>query len=227
MRMDRTRRATLRRLLAAGLVGAMGVRRQAFAMTDSLAKAPLPPSVLHRRTGLVTINGVAAEVGTPVAPGDVVLTGPDSEAVFVVGDDGFLLRADSRVTIVDHGRDQATGRLVRELQLESGRILSVFGPKQISLKTPMASVGIRGTAAYLESAPTTTYVCVCYGHAVMTPTGAPALAEEVDNHHHDTPRRIFPGRAGPVMEPLQADNHSDAELVMLESLFGRRPPFVP
>ena len=67
---------------------------------------------------------------------------------------------------------------MRELNLESGRILSVFGPKQITLNTPHANIGIRGTAAYLESEPASTYVCVCYGHALMTPKAAPAMSED-------------------------------------------------
>lgn len=222
-RIDPTRRQWLRRLLTAGVAGLVwGRGRQPRAATP----APPPASILHSRKGSVLINGVPAEVGRAVAPGDTVVTGPDSEAVFVVGDDGFLLRADSQVSIMDHGHDPATGRLMRELNLESGRILSVFGPKQISLKTPLANVGIRGTAAYLESAPASTNICVCYGHAVMTPKGAPELSEEVENHHHETPRHIFPGPHGPVMEPLGVINHTDEELIMLEALVGRVPPFV-
>lgn len=221
---DRTRRQVLRRLLATGLMGAVwgGSRRQALAMPS-----PPPASILHRRKGRVEINGMPADVGTPVSSGDIVSTGPDGEAVFVLGDDGFLLRAGSQVTITDRGFDQATGKAMRELDLTSGSVLSVFGPKQISLKTPLASIGIRGTAAYLESSPAATNVCVCYGHAVMTPNGAPALSEEVINHHHETPRHIFSGAHGPVMEPYPVINHTDDELIMLESLVGRVPPFVP
>ena len=219
---DRLRRLWLQRLLAAGLVGLPWAGgRGAFA-----GPSPLPASVLHRRKGLVLINGASAEVGAPVASGDVVVTGPDGEAVFVLGDDGFLLRADSRVTITDHPHQDAKGGMVRELNLESGRILSVFGPKEISLKTPEASVGIRGTAAYLDSHSASTYVCVCYGHAVMTPDGAPALSEEVVNHHHETPRLIHPGPHGPVMEKSLLMNHTDDELIMLEALLGRVPPFM-
>lgn len=234
---DRPRRAWLRRLLAAaGIVGmGWGGGRRSLAMSSDMTPAapapppmmPLPASMLHQCKGLVQINGVTAERGAPVAPGDVISTGPDGEAVFVVGDDGFLLRPGSQVTIADRPSDQSPGGRMRELTLTSGRILSVFGPKQISLKTPLASVSIRGTAAYLESDTAAMNVCVCYGHAVMTPNGAPGLSEEVENHHHETPRIVFPGPHGPVMEAIRVQNHTDAELVMLESLFGRLPPFVP
>ncbi|CAA7624659.1 conserved hypothetical protein [Candidatus Terasakiella magnetica] len=223
-RINWIRRLWLQRMIAAGIMGTLwrGGGRQALALP-----APPPRSILHRRKGIVEINGVPADVGTPVASGDQISTGPDSEAVFVLGDDGFLLRADSQVTITDLGQDRTTGKAMRELTLVSGRVLSVFGPKQISLKTPLASIGIRGTAAYLESSPASMNVCVCYGHAVMTPEGAPKLAEEVENHHHETPRVVFPGPNGPVMEALRIDNHSDDELIMLEALLGRVPPFLP
>ena len=187
---------------------------------------PLPPSMVHQSKGSLRINGVEAGIGAPVSPGDHVSTGAEGEAVFVVGDDGFLLRPQSRVSIVDYGRNPQTGKLIREVTLESGGILSVFGPKEITLKTPLASVGIRGTAAYLESAPAAMNMCVCYGHAVMAPVGAPGLSEEVQNRHHETPREVTSGPKGPIMQPYGVSNHTDEELIMLEALFGRIPPFV-
>ena len=212
---DHSRRRWMHRLLAAGIVGtALGGGRQV-----ALAMAPADSSV-HRRKGMVLVNGMPAETGTPVAAGDTVSTGPDGEAVFNLGDDGFLLRPDSQVTIFDHDR-------MRELTLERGGVLGVFGAKTITLTTPLASIGIRGTAAYLESHPGSTNVCVCYGHAVMTPKGASARSEEVRNRHHETPRVIRSGPHGPVMEELRRSDHSDEELIMLEALFGRLPPFVP
>lgn len=219
-RIDRARRQCMCHLLSAGVAGAVwGNGKPALAAPTT----PLPASILHKRKGLVRINGASAELGASVAPGDTVSTGPDSEAVFVVGDDGFLLRAESQVTIVDHGRGRDA---MRELNLESGRILSVFGPKQITLNTPHANIGIRGTAAYLESEPASTYVCVCYGHALMTPKAAPAMSEDVNNRHHETPRRISASPTAPAMSALGVMNHTDEELIMLEALFGRVPPFV-
>ncbi|MBI3447095.1 MAG: FecR domain-containing protein [Magnetospirillum sp.] len=178
---------------------------------------------LHRSKGGVLINEKPAEAGSVVVAGDTVTTGQDGEAVFTLGDDAFLLRSASKVTIRD---SVGTSRPQRELSLESGRVLSVFGPKQITLKTPQLNVGIRGTAAYLEAEPGATNVCVCYGHAVMAPQGVPEQSEEVHTHHHDAPRRIVAGRAGLVMQPFMVVNHADEELVMLEALLGRVPPFV-
>ncbi|WP_245651305.1 FecR family protein [Paramagnetospirillum marisnigri] len=178
--------------------------------------------VVHRAKGVVRVNGTAVGEGAKVRAGDTVATEAEAEAVFSLGDDGFLLRSQGAVSVLDRGTDTATGKPVREVNLEEGRVLSVFGPKQITLKTPFANVGIRGTAAYLECGRDSMNICVCYGRAVMIPTDAPQRAEEVVTRHHDAPRLIRPG----VMEPYMVKNHADDELVMLEALFGRVPPFL-
>lgn len=204
---------TRRRLLTGmAALAAFGRLRPAVAM-------PSGSGTLRQGQGQVLINGKPAPVGSAVAAGDTVAAGPGAQAVFTLGDDAFLLRSDGAVTVSD-------GPAGREVSLESGRVLSVFGPKQITLKTPHANVGIRGTAVYLESHFASTNVCVCYGRAVMIPTGDPAGAEEVVTRHHDAPRQIFPAGRRPVMEPYMMTNHTDDELVMLEALLGRVPPFV-
>ncbi|KIL97620.1 hypothetical protein CCC_00681 [Paramagnetospirillum magnetotacticum MS-1] len=202
-----------RRRLLTGMaaLAAFGAMRPAAAMT--------PPSSLHRVSGAVTVNGKPAGVGTPIANGDMVTAGAEAEAVFTLGDDGFLLRAQGAVSITDRQGE-------RQVDLESGRLLSVFGPKVITLRTPHANVGIRGTAAYLEAHSASTNICVCYGHAVMVPKAAPDRAEEVRTRHHDAPRQFFPAGHDPVMEPYKVINHTDEELVMLEALLGRVPPFM-
>lgn len=205
---------TSRRRLLTGMaaLAAFGALRPASAM------APAGGS-LRQSDGAVMVNGRPAQAGSAVSSGDKVAAGPNGTAVFTLGDDAFLLRAESVVTVSD-------GPAGRQVDLESGRLLSVFGPKQITLKTPHANVGIRGTAAYLEARPAATDICLCYGHAVLSPSAAPDKAEEVRTRHHDAPRRIFgPGRQ-PVMEPYMVTNHTDEELVMLEALVGRVPPFV-
>jgi hypothetical protein len=194
-------------------LAALAPLRPAFAM------APAGGGTLRQASGPVTVNGRPAGVGTPVAPGDMVAAGAGAQAVFTLGDDGFLLRSDGAVSV----GDGPGGRLIN---LESGRLLSVFGPKAITLKTPHANVGIRGTACYLEARPMVTNICVCYGHAVMTATHAPEKAEEVRTRQHDAPRRIFAPGHDPVMEPYMAVDHTDEELVMLEALLGRVPPFM-
>lgn len=200
-----------RRLLAGtAALAALGRLTPAAGMGEGVGEGRL-----HRAAGEVTVNGRPAREGAAVAPGDMVAAGPGAEAVFTLGDDGFLLRAEGAVTVADR-------QGVRELNLERGRVLSVFGPKAITLRTPHLQVGIRGTAAYLEAEPAETRVCVCYGHADMVPLADPARAEEVRTRHHDAPRRV----QGGAMAPYRRADHADEELVMLEALLGRVPPFL-
>jgi hypothetical protein len=205
-------------MAAAGTVALFG--RPAPAMAEGVDRGAdtgigMGEGRLHRAAGAVSVNGRPARTGAMIAPGDTVAAGPGAEAVFTLGDDGFLLRAEGAVTVADR-------RGVREMTLERGRVLSVFGPKAIALRTPQLQVGIRGTAAYLEALPDETRVCVCYGHADMVPLADPARAEEVRTRHHDAPRRVRDG----IMTPYRQADHTDQELVMLEALLGRVPPFL-
>lgn len=209
---DSARRMALARLAALGTAALLGRLAPAGAM-------PPAGGALHRAVGDVRINGRTAEAGTMLSSGDTVAAGPGSQAVFTLGDDGFLLRAEGAVTVADR-------QGVREMTLEHGRVLSVFGPKAIALKTPQLQVGIRGTAAYLEALPAETRVCVCYGHADMVPLAEPSRAEEVITRHHDAPRRVFGPGTSPAMVPYKQADHTDEELVMLEALLGRVPPFL-
>jgi hypothetical protein len=49
----------------------------------------------------------------------------------------------------------------------------------------------------------------------------------VRTKHHDQPRYIYPKGAPRMIENAPVINHTDAELVMLEALVGRKVPFTP
>ncbi|WP_373976409.1 hypothetical protein NT239_06505 [Chitinibacter sp. SCUT-21] len=164
--------------------------------------------------GELRINGVLAQVGSQVEWGDQVETGPNSWAVFVLGKDAFLLRENSKVIL----GVEAASRFIR---LQTGKLLSVFGPGEKTLETQSVLLGIRGTGCYLEAEPDGTYVCLCYGHAVLTPKLAGSHSINYQTHHHETPYWV----AGSQVQAAGVRNHSDAELTMLEALVGRIPPF--
>jgi len=178
---------------------------------------------LHRVEGEVRVNGRGATAGQLVRPGDAIETGPGALAVFVVGRDAFLLRAASRLEI--SGREA----LVDTLRIATGRLLSVLGPGARRIETPTATIGIRGTGIYVEAEAERTYVCTCYGTADLQARDDPAVRETVTTRHHEQPRYIYGGRlqsAAAMMGRAPVINHTDAELIMLEALVGRKPPFV-
>jgi len=54
----------------------------------------------------------------------------------------------------------------------------------------------------------------------------PPSRETVRTLHHEQPRYIMAQGAPQMIMPAPVVNHTDAELVFLESLVGREPPFV-
>ena len=179
---------------------------------------------VYRVSGDVRVNGIPAIEGTEIRAGDLIATGAKSEVAFVSGKDAFLIRANSRV----EARGNATGALLLNgLRVVSGAMLSVFSPgEQKTLSTPTAIVGIRGTAVYLEAEESRTYVCTCYGEAEIASTADPSARETVRTKHHEQPRYVMGKGAPQMLMGAPVINHTDAELTLLESLAGRKPPFL-
>jgi hypothetical protein len=210
------RRKLLARLAASGALASGGI--SGF-ISRALAKGDIGHAQgVQRIEGSVTVAGRAASIGTPVAVGDRVATGANSSAVIVVGQDAFLMRANS--VIVTHGERGTLSRLL----IETGRVLSVFGKKPLEIKASIASIGIRGTGCYIEVAPEDVYFCLCYGEAQVD--GPRMESKLVKTTHHESPLLLT--ESGGVMsaKPGPFRNHTDAELIMLEALVGREPPFV-
>lgn len=223
---DMSARRTLLRSLAAGLLVRYGVAGGlAGQLQRALANGVDPvPAGLRKTVGTVTLNGRPARAGELVKPGDRIVTGPDGEATYVIDRHAFLQRGGSSVAF---GRGAADF-----MRVLSGRILSVFGPGERQISFSTATIGIRGTACYIEEEPATaerrarTYFCLCYGEAKVTPSAAPDQWETLLTTHHDHPLYIHDDAAMPsTMVTAPVINHSDAELLLLENLVGRWPPF--
>ena len=67
---------------------------------------------------------------------------------------------------------------------------------------------------------------VCYGDADLSHASTRQLLERVSTTRHESPRFIYPGSKGPIIERAGVINHTDEELTLLESTVGRQPPFV-
>jgi hypothetical protein len=207
------RRRDLMRLLAAGGAAAFGAR-----IAQALAKDDVRQGV-NQLDGTVRVNGRPAHVGTVVQLGDRVSTGRGSEAVIVVGRDAFLLRSQTTIEV------QGSEGLLKSMLIATGRVLSVFSQKPVAIKAASASIGIRGTGAYIEVNPDSVYFCLCYGEALVEGPGM-AGAKLVKTTHHEQPLVLRDDGGIMHVEPGPFLNHSDAELVMLEALVDREPPFM-
>lgn len=216
MRDSTARRAWLKRIAAGGTLAGGGI--------VALIGRALANGDLGGRQGVVqlegtaTVNGRPAKVGTAVEVGQRVATGPGSHAVIVLGKDAFLLRDDTSI------ETRGASGVLSELLVSTGKILSVFSRKPLSIRAAYATIGIRGTGCYIEVAPAEVYFCLCYGEAVVQ---GPGMADKlVKTTHHEMPLLLHEDRAAMQADKAKFRNHTDVELVMLESLVGREPPFM-
>ncbi len=160
-------------------------------------------------------QGVRRARGTVQATNEGITTGPNSEVLFVTGRDAVMVRSNSSLSFVASG-----------FRVLTGAVLAVFSPGQPKeLRTPTATIGIRGTAVYLEVEPGRTYVCTCYGEAVLASVDDPAARETVRTRAHEQPRYIMASGAPQMIIAAPVINHTDTELRLLEGLVGGQAPF--
>jgi hypothetical protein len=205
-----------------GLVAGLPLAAQLARVRSALAAGRIEKGV-YRVRGDARINGAPAQQGQDVRAGDVVTTGPEGEIVFVIARDAMLVRANSRVEV-----SGSVGALVETgLRIVTGAVLSVFSPgERRQIMTQTATIGIRGTAVYVEAQSDKTYVCTCYGVADLEATQDPSSRETVRTQHHDEPRYVMAKGAPQMIMGAKVFDHTDAELIFLESLVGRQPPFL-
>ncbi len=210
------RRSWIGLSFGAALAARLGLLREALA-AGKLEKG------VYRVRGEARVNGVPAREGMDVKAGDIITTGRDGELVFVIGKDALLVRANARVEV--SGR--AGALLADGLRIVTGAVLSVFSPGgQRTIRVRTATIGIRGTAVYVEDMRDRAYVCTCYGVADVAAEDDASVRETVTTEYHDQPRYVYPAGTAERIVKAPVINHSDAELILLESLVGREPPFV-
>ena len=90
-----------------------------------------------------------------------------------------------------------------------------------------ATIGIRGTGFYIEADPDQTYFCTCYGATEVEANNDPQSRETITASRHDRPVYIVKdGGAGNNIRDAPFVNHTDQELALIETLVGRKTPFV-
>lgn len=211
----------------------------AFATTGTLGLLPAAEASLFGRVpkkmpkgksifdikGQVQVNKKPADKNTIIRANDTIQTGDNSQIIFVVGKDAFIMHSNSSMQL------NGTGILLNNLRLFTGRLLSVFGKRsrregKLMAVTNTATIGIRGTGVYFEAEPDLSYVCTCYGLTTITSKDDPTSTENIASKHHDAPRYITAdGAKGRKLRAAPMKNHTDLELMLIEELVGRTPPF--
>jgi hypothetical protein len=183
------------------------------------------PEGMQKVKGRVQLNGEPALPGMLVKAGDVVTTGPDSEAIFIFQRSVCLLRADTRFVLTEEAAD-GEQKLVQVLKVAYGRMLAVFPRGKKKIVTTTAVIGIRGSGIYVEVEKEVSYVCVCYGTAELQARTDPDTVEKIWSTHHDAPRYIYRSGEGKRIRVATVKNHTDDELIRLERMVWRKPDFM-
>ena len=182
-------------------------------------------AVAQQRSNIVELRGDALLNGSRLLPeqtiqtGDEIVTGPQSNLVFVVGNASFQVRQNSRLS-VERG---STLNAVSLLRLLSGAIVSAWGRGgNRRIVTPTLTAGIRGTGVYTEifaNQNGRSYFCNCYG-TVELGAGSDSVTSQSEYH------QAFWGEVAPVdgrwLTPAKAINHSDEEIEYLARLINQR-----
>lgn len=221
---DDPRRTFLLRALTLGwLAGGAGWQVEALAGVFGELPARLPEGrSIFSLSGEVWVDGQPATRDTHIGADAQIRTGRGATLVGVVGQDALILRGNSELQLT--GAQSAK----RVFRLVTGAMLSVFGRREqtLDIRTPTATIGIRGTGVYTEADAEKTYICTCYGRTLIEAADDPGTREDITARHHDAPRWVLARpQNGRRIVPAAFQWHTDLELMTLEALVGREVPF--
>ena len=222
---DPRRRLLLHWLTAAGTGWLPATALAQSVFSPRPGRLPADQSI-YRLTGDVQVNEREATMQTRIRAGDTIDTGRNGELVFVIGGNAMIVRSGSRLVIEPPKQPSETASLiVTGLRLLTGRILSVSRQQPMRLDTAVATIGIRGTGFYAESDPAETYFCTCYGATDVASKVDPESRASMVSRAHDQPLYVTSnGAAGNNIRAAPFKNHTDEELILIETLVGRVAP---
>lgn len=225
---DDPRRRLLIQALSAGLFTTVLTDANALSFGifgNKPSKLPAGQSI-YGLSGEVMVNDQVASLTTQIKPGDTVQTAKNSEVVFVVGTHSMILESNSKL-LIESAESSPGNFLISGLRMVAGKLLSVSRNSPMRVSTSTSTIGIRGTGFYVEADPEQTYFCTCYGVTEVQANNDPDSKEIIAATHHDRPIYIVTdGGQGKNIRNAPFLNHTDQELSLIETLVGRKTPFV-
>ena len=202
------------------LRGAAALGAGALLPLDTRAQA----AQIHELTGEVRVNGERLARGGAIRAGDAIYTAAGAAVWFTLGGDSFFLRERSELRLEPRrAREEALGAL-RLLTGALGAAFARGAPRKVIART--ATIGIRGTGVYVESAPEETYACTCFGSTeLMTPGEKMMENVLVISGNHYARRILRDPKQGMRVVRAPFERHTSAEIARLEQLAGRPDPF--
>ncbi|MBU6382107.1 MAG: hypothetical protein EBZ03_06825 [Betaproteobacteria bacterium] len=173
--------------------------------------------------GQVKVDGKPIASQQQIRSGQSVTVSPGGSVAFAVGDDAFILKGQERGANL-HIEGKASS--VDQLRLVSGGLVAAFGKgAERKIVTTSATLGIRGTGCYVESQRHRSYICYCYGSFAFVSRDDQSIQETFDATYHDAGRYLLRWPS-PRIVPAGGLGHDDDDLILAESLVGRKPPFL-
>jgi len=184
------------------------------------AAAQAPFGVVHELVGDVTLNDIPLTRQSALQAGQTIRTGAGGRVWFSIGADAYFLRPNSRLRL-DSSRPKEP--IIDFLRLATGALGATFqrGMRR-TLIAPTATIGIRGTGVYLETAPDVTYFCTCFGSTeILAPSGSMMDNVAATTEKHQARMMM----TGARIVPAGMQRHTSEEMARLEALVGRANPF--
>lgn len=175
---------------------------------------PQVPAKISFLAGTVRVNGIEAQLGQMINPGDIVETLAQSFCRIIVDDKNIIGMQDDCTLVYKIDRDDAL------LDLKKGFLgIIVKNRKNIEnfrVNTPTTTASIRGTTFFIGiESPDRVYTCTCNGVVHYHPEGH-AKGERYSAVHHKG--AYFTRRGGTVAtEPGDMKYHTDGDMEMLAS----------
>jgi hypothetical protein len=170
-------------------------------------------------SGDVKVDNTDVKAGDPVDNHSVVTTGADSVCDIVFNKRNIIEVLENTVLELDFSRIQTSA------QLSQGTIINVLKKLEVltdtqpfTINTPVAVVGVRGTAFYIKATPETTYVCVCNG-TVTVKDSSERESEEIQAKHHIA-RLLTKTDQGIDMVPAEMLYHTDEDIERIAEKIG-------
>jgi hypothetical protein len=173
----------------------------------------------------VQIIGGAAEL-KKFGKGKVNAATGESQAAVRLGKNAFLLNAETQVDFDIDFDTEPDNLFFRTASIAMGGMHGVFDPEQKTereIRTQHATIGIRGTAMYVEvqGDENRTYRCCCYGGIdISNMASGERLRQQAS--YHEAYIITADGAIKPALydQPL---NHYDDTLMALEKTVSRQP----
>jgi ferric-dicitrate binding protein FerR (iron transport regulator) len=167
-------------------------------------------------SGTVTVNGREAAPGTLVASGDLISTGPDSEADVEIRDVSiFHIKEDTQVKM-----ENLTA--TPSLRVTRGWFLTIVKRKTpFNVETPTVLAGVRGTVFFFRIYDEErTYLCDCNGTIELYETGGGRELRRIRSVYH-TAFMISRADGEVQIERSPLLFHEDQDILRMSDRFAR------